>query len=419
MISVRKTFFWIGLLLILCSGSYRVSAQMEVKSLSFIDKDTRRVSFRFKFINNLMIIPVIVNDSDTLQFILDSGINTSIITELSLGDNLSLNYARKIKLQGLGSGESIEALVSGGNIFYIPGIRGTNQTLYVLLQNVFNLSSLLGTRVHGLIGYNIFSNFVVEIDYVHRNITLHNPAYYKYRKRRTAQTIPLVLTNAKPFVYGKVFYGDTLEIPVKLMLDTGASHAIWLLENSNSKIKLPGKHVETFLGTGLNGKITGQLARLEAIELGPFRFRNPVVAFPDTLSIRYTGALGNRNGSLGDEILRRFDVVIDYPNKLLTLKPNKFFNDPFRINHSGIEVVALIPGISFYTISDIRKGSPAERAGLKKGDTLESINYRNVKNMSIDEIYKILQGRPGKVIRMVVRRNGLPFVTWFRLEKLI
>ncbi|NOY37765.1 MAG: PDZ domain-containing protein [Chlorobi bacterium] len=393
--------------------------QIAVKSLHFINKEDKKVSFRFKFVNNLIIIPVIVNDSDTLHFILDSGINTSIITELSLGDSLSLNYVRQIKLHGLGSGESIDALVSSGNVFSIPGIQGTNQSLYIMLQNIFNLSSILGMRVHGLTGYNLFSNFIVEINYVRQVITLHNPDYYVYKHNRNARTLPLIINNSKPFIYGDIRYQGGDFFPVKLMIDTGASHALWLLKGTDGRIKLPEKNIDTFLGTGLNGKISGKLARIVSFRLGSFTFENPLVAFPDTFSIRYTGALGNRNGSLGAEILRRFDVIMDYPNHLITLKPNRYYNEPFRLNRSGIEIIAPIPGFHYYTISDVRKGSPAGKAGLKKGDTLESINYRNVKHMDIDEIYRVLQEKPGKVIKMVVRRKGLPFVTYFRLEKLI
>jgi len=66
-------------------------AQQQIQNLSFVNSTQKSVSFPFKFINNLIILPVVINDSDTLQFILDTGVSRSIMTELSIGDSLLLN----------------------------------------------------------------------------------------------------------------------------------------------------------------------------------------------------------------------------------------------------------------------------------------------------------------------------------------
>ena len=89
-----------------------VKAQSQIKDLGFMDPNQNKVSFKFKFINNLIIVPVIINDSDTLHFILDTGLSTSIMTEISMGDSLSLNYTRQVKLNGLGRGDPVDALHS-------------------------------------------------------------------------------------------------------------------------------------------------------------------------------------------------------------------------------------------------------------------------------------------------------------------
>lgn len=185
--------FFVFLKISLFDFSESLYAQDQWKNMSFVNPREKKVSFPFKFINNLIIIPVIINDSDTLHFILDTGLSTTLMTELSMGDTLSLTYSRQVKLKGLGEGEPVDAIHSYGNNFYISGIRGDNQDLLILLQNVFNLSSTFGTRVHGLMGYNIFSNFIVEIDYKNRIISFHNPEYYKpRRKRKRTITLPLI-----------------------------------------------------------------------------------------------------------------------------------------------------------------------------------------------------------------------------------
>ncbi len=84
-----------------------VYTQSHPGGMELIYPQGKRVSFHFDLINNPIIIPVIINNSDTLHFILDTGINNTIISELSLGDSLSLKYARQIRMNGLGSGKMV------------------------------------------------------------------------------------------------------------------------------------------------------------------------------------------------------------------------------------------------------------------------------------------------------------------------
>lgn len=394
-------------------------AQTELNSLNFVDPNQDKVSFPFKFISNLIIIPVLINNSDSLYFILDTGLNISILTELSMGDSLSLNYTKQVKLTGLGKGESINALHSYGNIFRISSVRGNYQHIYIILQNVFNLSSMLGTRVHGLIGYNLFKEFVVEINYEKMVITLHRPESYRLRHIGKSKVIPIILDNTKPYIYATVTQETGEKVRVKLLLDTGASHSLWLDTSSDPNLHLPNKVRNAYLGTGLNGEINGMIGRIEELNLSDFKFSYPIVAFPDSTSAGSAFGLDGRNGSLGSEILRRFHIVIDYPHSQIILRPNKYFKELFKLNRSGIEVVSPIPGFPYYTIASIREGSPGELAGLKAGDILYSINHRSDKNLSISQIYEYFQGKPGRKLKVVVIRNSLRFVTYFYLEEFI
>ena len=397
----------------------KLLAQTELTSLQFIDPKQKKVSFPFKFINNLIIIPLQINNSGNLYFILDTGLNISILTELSLGDSLSLNYTKQVTIKGLGKGNPINALHSFGNVFQISGVKGNYMHIYIILQNVFNLSSMLGTRVHGLIGYNLFKEFVVEINYEKRVITLHKPDTYKTKHKRRSKTLPIILDKTKPYIYASVVMDNNEEVEVKLLLDTGASHSLWLDKSSNPSIKIPDNVRETYLGAGLNGEIHGLIGRINSIKIADFTFEKPIVAFPDSSSASFSFGLNGRNGSLGSEILRRFDLVIDYPHSQVTLTPNKYYRQPFKTNRSGIEITAPIPEFPHYTISTVKKNSPGDLSGLKAGDVLYSINHNPTKSMSINDIYQDLQGEPGKKIRIIVIRNGLYFLTYFYLEDLI
>ena len=375
-----------------------LKAQSQIKDLGFMDPNQSKVSFKFKFINNLIIVPVIINDSDTMHFILDTGLSTSIMTEISMGDSLSLNYTRQVKLNGLGQGDPVDALHSYGNIFYISGIRGMNQDLYILLQK----------------------NFIVGINYESKIITFHNPKKYKpSRRQKKGVTLPLTIHHTKPYLFGTIIREDGLEIPVKLLLDTGASHALWIDVESDENLELPDNAANIFLGKGLNGDIHGKIGRINKFAIGSFSFDKPIVAFPDTLSAGDALGRDNRNGSLGSELLRRFHVLIDYPNNQITLLPNSQYRSGFKLNRSGIDIEAPLPGLPFYIISNIRKGSPADKAGLRKGDEINFVNGKNVVNMNINDIYSFLQKRAGYKVRLNITREGYNFKVVLYLDDFI
>ena len=152
-------------------------------------------------------------------------------------------------------------------------------------------------------------------------------------------------------------------VPVKLLVDTGASDALWLSEKSDERIHIPQNHVETFLGRGLSGDLYGTKARIDAIWVGPLLLTQPIVAFPDSEIMDSLISTNDRNGTIGAEILRRFYVTVDYRNSRRTLHPNNRIKDEFNYNMSGMEVVNPIPGMPIYTIAEITKDSPAYYAG--------------------------------------------------------
>ena len=179
---------WIVIPLLLIITSVRAE-ENSVSSFKFKKEKTRSVVLPFKLINNLIIIPLSVNGSDTLRFILDTGVNKTIITNLQFNGQLALNQYKEINLSGLGGGEPIPAVISEGNKISMFNIVGKNQQVYVLLQDIFHLSESLGLKVHGLIGFSVFKDFVVEIDYANQKLILHNPSKFKYKGK--GERIPI------------------------------------------------------------------------------------------------------------------------------------------------------------------------------------------------------------------------------------
>jgi hypothetical protein len=348
---------------------------------------------------------------------LDTGVRYPIITELPFINKLNLNYMMPIEIQGLGEGNNLTAYRSGNNTMQINGLTARNQEVQMIIDENFQISHMLGIPVHGLIGFNLFKDYVVEVDYINEKLTLHKPEYYKYRDRKKDIILPLHFDGNKPFVRTNIVTDDLKDVPVKLLVDTGASDALWLSENSDERITIPQKHIEAFLGRGLSGDLYGIKGRIDGIWVGPLVLPKPIVAFPNSELIDQLISNNDRNGTIGAEILRRFFVTIDYRNARLTLRPTHKIREDFNYNMSGMEVTNPMPGLPIFTIADVRENSPAYFAGLQENDQILSINSSNHRNIELNDINLLLQSRENKKIRLKVLRNGEEFKTSFELQK--
>ncbi len=384
----------------------------------FDNQRDKRITFKFISASNLVIIPVTINDSDTLNFILDTGVRYPIITELPFVNKLNLNYMMPVEIKGLGEGNTLTAYRSGNNTMQIDGLTARNQEVQMIIDENFQISHMLGIPVHGLIGFNLFKDYVVEIDYLNEKITLNKPEYYKYRDRKKDIIMPLHFDGNKPFVRTIIVTDELQDVPVKLLVDTGASDALWLSESSDERINLPKDNIETFLGKGLSGDLYGTKGRIDGIWVGPLILSKPIVAFPNSEIIDQLISSNDRNGTIGAEILRRFFVTIDYRNSRLTLRPTHKIKEEFNYNMSGMEVTNPMPGFPIYTITDIRENSPAYFAGLKENDQILSINSSHHKTLKLNDINLILQSKENKKIKVKVLRNGEEYKTSFELKKM-
>jgi len=390
----------------------------------FRDPETARLVLPFELSQNLIIIPTRINHSPTLQLVLDSGISNAIITGLTETDTIPMNAARKIKVGGLGDGTPIEAFYSRGNLIQIVhskdtalGITGNNLDIYILTTDQFELSRQLGIRVNGLVGSDLFEDFVIEIDAPNKEITFHDREKFNFKKRtRFFSKIPLTIIDGKAYIDVKILQENDSSITVKLLMDTGASLAFWIAPIADRSIVIPQKTVRSLLGQGLNGSITGVNGRVRKAEIGPFVFRKPIVSYPDSSSISGLTLNAKRHGSIGNDILRRFFVIFDFKGSAVYLKPNNWFKTPFSYNRSGMDVEKVNPLIPIFSIFSIIPGSPADLAGLKPGDLIEYINYLPAFSLSLDDINNILYGEGGRLVLLRVDRDGEKLKIKFHLD---
>ncbi len=380
----------------------------------------KAVTVPFELHSNLILVPVVVNHRDTLRFILDTGVSSTIVTSPEAIKGSSPLLIRKVMLTGVGEGNSLSAHVSINNTLEMGGLVSRRQNMVVLEEDVLDLSEYVGTPVHGIFGYEIFHRFVVTLDFHHRELVITRPEDYRY-KRRKGDLYPITIEDTKPFTSVVTLLADGREHPIKVAIDTGAGHALLLDKSSSNSVRLPDKLIRAQLGRGLNGVINGDLGRIEGIRLGRFELANVVASFPDSLSFGAKLSSGDsRQGNIGCELLRRFKVTINYQDKYMVLKPvRRVMKEKFEHDMSGIELRAGGENLRSYIVSHVLDDSPAHKAGLEEGDVLLFVNEKPITDMSISDVYRVLQKGDGKDVGVLLRRNGSLIFTRITLRRMI
>ena len=141
--------------------------------------------------------------------------------------------------------------------------------------------------------------------------------------------------------------------------------------------------------------------------------------YQDILFLQDTSYLRGRNGVIGNDILSRFIVVIDYPGERLFIRPQNKWDRGFKYDRSGISVIATGENLNKFSINHIIEGSPADKCGLLSGDQIIRVNGIPAGMLGLHGISKRFQKRVGKKTRVIVKRNGEKKKFTFRLKELI
>ncbi len=401
----------------------------------------------FQLINNLIFIPIEVNGVE-LTFLLDTGVAETLV--FSLDDReVNFNNIEKVTFSGLGESTELEGLKAEGNELSVQNMLDENNTLYIILNAEINFSSHVGIPVHGIIGYHFFKNHQVEINYISKKITAF-PKDKSPSKLKRYASFPITLELKKPYLYADIEMVNERK-KSKMLVDLGNSDPVWLFPKLIEGFNYNRPNIDDYLGKGFNGDIFGKRSRIHGLYLGEFTFDKPVAAMPDEASIQHLKLVPDRKGSIGSGILRRFNVVFDYPNNQILLKKNRNFSDPFLFNKSGLDIkhdgqqwensiveirttrrdagdsssLVFDANENFrysfvlkplFSVAGCRKEAPCYSAGIRKGDKIISVNGKKAGDLSLEKIYNMLKADEGSFVNMLIERNGVEQKVKFELK---
>ena len=350
-------------------------------------------TFSFKQLSGGVILlkGLFANFPDTLNFILDTGSGGISLDSATVEHFRVVPTPSDMTILGIAGLRKVSFLYN--QKLKLPGL--TVDSLNFHINDYEILSSVYGEKIDGIIGYSLLSRYIFRLDYDSAKVHIYTNGRMKYPRggwlyEPVLRTLPVQEARVK----------DAVTVNSRFLFDIGAGLCMMLSKDFiadsnflNKKRVLYSKEAE-----GVGGKIDMQMTVIKEVKLGPYRFRNvPIFIFDDNYNITAYPYLG---GLIGNDLLRRFNIILNYAKKEFYLTPNSHYNDLFDYAYAGIELY-LVDGK--VVLGDVAIGSPAALSGLMEGDVVIGINNNITQNL---QQYKQALQVPGEKIKMIVSRHG-------------
>ncbi|MEO8822171.1 MAG: aspartyl protease family protein [Ginsengibacter sp.] len=362
-------------------------------------------SFPFKQLNGgvILIKARFNNLPDTFNFILDTG---------SGGISLDSTTTARYNIPHVPSGRYIYGIAGVRKVDFaphqslsFPGLTVDSLDFYINDYEV--LTSVYGIKIDGIIGYSFFSRYLVKVNFDSLKIGVFNPGYISYPPHgmllhpefQGLPIFPMTMKDSKRFTENYFF-------------DTGAGLCFLISTqfNEDSSVLIRRRKPVQIQVQGMGGKKRMQLTLVKEVQIGNYKFRKvPTYLFDDEFNVL---AYPQRCGLVGNDIFRRFNLIINYPKKEIHLTPNSHFRDPFDYSYTGMTMYS-VDGQVY--IDDIVEGSPAYKAGLKDGDAVMAIENNFSGNL---ETYKNLLQRTGFRTAILIMRKNIPTLLYIKIGRI-
>ncbi|HEY4287403.1 MAG TPA: aspartyl protease family protein [Puia sp.] len=378
-------------LLALIAGTLRpVAAQDEMLPA---DRYLTSVNFRILFGGIIMAKARIDSFQDSLNFIFDTGCGSVSLDSLTAERLNLIPHSSSAFIHGV-AGICPQRLVDSQSI-HLGGISIDSLSLQVVNYDL--LSSIYGEKIDGIIGYSFFSRYLVKVDYDQLKMDIYTPGPVVYPKGGFLLRPRLY---GLPMLEGQMT--DARAIRSRFYFDTGAGLCLLFSSSftSDSAVFSPKRKKPVHIqGAGLGGKMRMKLTTLKTFTLGPFQFRQiPTYVFEDAYDVTGYPQLA---GLIGNDLLRRFNLILNYDRSEIYILPNTAYDQPFDYSYSGVSI-ALIGGKIIVT--DVMPESPAEKAGFKEGDMILAVNGDTKQNL---QVYQGLLRTIGPRVKVLVQRDGV------------
>jgi len=373
----------------------------------FVESPARLLtSFRFKQLSGgvILVNARFGNFPDTLNFVLDTGSGGISLDSTTVEYFKIIPTPSEMTILGIAGTRKVSFLYN--QTLRLPGL--TVDSLNFHINNYDILTQVYGEKIDGIIGYSMLSRYIFNINYDSLKISIFTNGRMKYPRggwlyEPILRTLPVQTARIR----------DAVTSTSRFLFDIGAGLCLMLnedfIEDSNfldKKRVLYAKEAE-----GVGGKIDMHLTVIKEIRIGPYRFKNvPSFVFNDTFNLTSYPYL---SGIIGNDILRRFNLILNYAKREFYFMPNSRYQDPFDYAYSGIELYYIDGEI---VIGDVAAKSPAEAAGLREGDVLIGINKLIGQDI---QHYKAALQMAGEKVKIIISRDGQLMEFNFKIKSIL
>lgn len=337
------------------------------------------------------LLPVSVNGASDLLFQLDTGSPLTVIFGHQGTEEVPLRLGRGITIGGVGIGARAEGRVVEAIEIAIGPVKIEDlKALWLDWQNVPFFPSESHVFMDGIIGYDLFSRFIVELDTTNDLLRLHKSL--ETVSDVSGRPISIDFKNRKPYGKVEVIIDDDKPTPIirDALLDTGLNIQLELITPADATKAFPPLPEELVHSPsiGFQGKVDRQKGRIDQLEFGNQRFENVLIDFAEP-----HGGASEGEAILGMGLLSRFGLVFDYPGQQLFLAERSDSFADFDLDMSGLEIVRRGERT---IVSNVVPGTSAAKANFRSGDTITQIEGFPASNLK--KARALLQSGDGKKI---------------------
>lgn len=334
-------------------------------------------------IGNFIIVEAKWDRYGPYHFIIDTGSANTLVTPgfvRRYGSGIPRNDAPRVRVVSA-EGEIMELPAASIHRIELGGARFDD--VPVLVHDLAQLSAHLGVRIDGLLGFPLFRETRLTLDYPHNRVLL-----------QPADTTALIPGNPVPF-------DDTQKTPLipvgvgdrrlLMLVDSGSDATFSLNPVGLDAAFAFGPRPGATVGT-LAGDHPQQIGRLgEDTTVGDYTVSRPIVDLTDDLS------------AIGGGVLKYFTVTFDAANDRVVF---------LRDQHGPITMLARrSAGVSFsktpayWRVAGVIPQSPAEAAGIQFGDLVTRINGEPVSKWNLSRYEHFIATAPDVTFTLLFGTN--------------